>query len=265
MTRHGQTYRPPSGIEPRRIPLRSAVEEAIRLVSVAEMDNVAARLLGGTAIQLVARAAGVQHFAREPLDIDLVCRRDAGGRVEALLTKSGYRPDEQFNAMNGHRRLLFFDDTRGRQVDVFVGAFAMCHEIPLEGRLEVARTTLPLAELLLMKLQIIELNAKDQTDILGLLAAAEVGDHDRQAINGRYIAELCSCNWGLWKTVNINLERTRIAASRINVPDSVRAAIEDRLGQLEAMLEAAPKSRKWRLRARVGERVRWYEEPEEVS
>jgi hypothetical protein len=237
----------------------------VRLVTIASHSGVAVRLLGGTAIQLISRDAGIELFAREPQDIDLVCPRGIGRTAEELLDRCGYRADDTFNALNGHRRLLFFDDAHDRQVDVFVGEFTMCHSIPIARRLDLEPRTLPCAELLLMKLQIVELNAKDQTDILALLLSAEVTDHDRQAINGRYVAELCAMDWGLWRTVTMNVERTRAAAQHLGLSPEVTGVIDDRVTRLEAMLHEAPKPRKWRMRAKVGDRVRWYEEPEEVS
>lgn len=246
-------------------PLPEVVDEGIRLVSNADRKGVTARLLGGTAIQLIARNAGLGLFEREPKDIDLVCPRGAGSAVEQLLDQCGYRGDDTFNAINGHRRLLFFDDAHGRQVDVFLGQFAMCHSIPIAGRLGLAEHTLPLAELLLMKLQIVELNAKDQTDVFALLLCAEIANHDRGAVNGRYIAELCASDWGLWRTVTMNLDRTMKGPQDLELSQKVIAAIQDAVSCLELMLAEAPKTRKWKLRAKVGDRVRWYEEPEEVT
>lgn len=246
------------------VPLDGVIEEAVRLVAAAEQDGVLARLLGGTAIQIVARAAGRTEFAREPLDIDMICGRDAGSAMAAVLRDSGYRADEQFNAFNGHRRLLFFDDPHERQLDVFVAAFSMCHALPIGERLGLESLTLPLAELLMMKLQIVELNTKDQTDIFALLLCADVGDHDRGVLNGRYIAKLCAADWGLWRTVTLNLERTHRALAGLGTGGS-HVVIRDKVARLEAMIEETPKTRRWRLRAKVGERVRWYEEPEEVA
>jgi hypothetical protein len=245
--------------------LDDVVEEALRLVAVSESKGVVARLLGGTAIQALARRAACTAFAREPADIDLICPRGAGRPLGSVLAAAGYRQAEMFNAVNGHRRLLFFDDAHGRQVDVFIGEFAMCHSIPLEGRLELASPTLPLAELLLMKLQIVELNSKDQNDVMALLTCAQVADHDDQTVNGRYVAELCRNDWGLWRTITMNLVRMREATMARPTPSAMEARICRQLAELESMVEQAPKTRKWRLRAKVGERVRWYEQPEEVA
>ncbi|MBI2237176.1 MAG: hypothetical protein HYU54_01440, partial [Actinobacteria bacterium] len=42
------------------------------------------------------------------------------------------------------------------------------------------------------------------------------------------------------------------------------AVARERAAGLRRALEGAPKSLRWKVRARVGERVSWYQEPEEV-
>jgi hypothetical protein len=172
----------------------------------------------------------------------------------------GYEPHVGFNAMNGKERLLFYDNPNGRQVDVFVSSFRMCHEIPLEKRLPVDDDTVPLAELLLTKLQIIELNEKDVRDTVALLLEHEVTDDDA-GVNASHVAELCADDWGLWRTISHNLATLR---DRLDAYDVDREAVSSRVSAILDRIEAAPKSRSWRMRAKIGERKRWYELPEEV-
>jgi hypothetical protein len=161
--------------------------------------------------------------------------------------------------------MLFFDTAHDRQVDVFVGAFRMCHEIPFGKRLEVQDRTVPLAELLLTKLQIIELNEKDVRDTLLLVHGHEVAESDGDSINGRRIAELCAADWGLWRTITQNVEKVLEHASDYDVPAPDRERIEARLREILDRIEAEPKTRGWKLRAKIGERKRWYELPEDVE
>jgi hypothetical protein len=137
----------------------------------------------------------------------------------------------------------------------------MCHEIPLEERLEVDETSVPLAELLLTKLQIIELNEKDVRDAVALLLEHPLGDGDGGTVNASRVAKLCAEDWGLWRTITMNLDKVRQQASRYDVD---HGAVEQRLSELLDRIEAEPKSRGWKLRAKIGERKRWYELPEEV-
>jgi hypothetical protein len=223
------------------------------------------RLLGGMAIVLHVGELLHPAFRREIRDIDLATPRREGRKVADFLTDQGYEANRTFNAMHGARRLLFYDEPNGRQIDVFVGSFEMCHQLPLEERLELEPVTLPLAELVLTKLQIVKLNQKDAYDLYSLLLTHEVGDIDAETINATRIAELCAADWGLYRTLQINLERLRTAFEVPELSDAQMQTIRSRVQAIEHAIERAPKSRKWKMRARVGDRVRWYEDPEEVE
>jgi hypothetical protein len=218
------------------------------------------RLLGGVAVRL--RSAGLPTaLQREYKDLDFATTKKRVGDAQTLLRNLGYEPHTAFNTMNSRERLLFFDDANGRQVDVFVGAFRMCHQIPLETRLDVHGDTVPLAELLLTKLQIVELNEKDIRDAVALFLEHEVTDDDR-GINAVRVALLTGEDWGLWRTITKNLDSVR---AHLGSYDVDRERVADRITGLLDRIEAAPKSRGWKLRDRVGDRKRWYELPEEVG
>jgi hypothetical protein len=236
------------------------VGEGRRLLDAARAQSIPLRLLGGVAIRL--RSSGLpEALEREYKDLDLATTSRGRGVVSDLLKSAGYEPHVAFNAMNSKERMLFFDNAHARQVDVFVGSFRMCHEIPLEQRLEVDETSVPLAELLLTKLQIIELNEKDVRDTVAMLLEHPLGESDGMTVNAPQVARLCGEDWGLWRTITANLDAVRRQASRYDVD---HAAVEQRLAELLERIEAEPKSRGWRLRAKIGERKRWYELPEEV-
>jgi hypothetical protein len=244
--------------------LPDIVGEAERLLEAARREGTALSLLGGIAVRL--RASKIPpSLHREYKDIDFAVPKGGGKAASNLLTELGYEPSAEFNALNGRERLLFLDPVHGRQVDVFVGSFRMCHEIPFGDRLSPAQQTVPLAELLLTKLQIVELNEKDVRDTALLFYGHEVSDHDDDAINGDRIAELCAGDWGLWRTLTRNLERCREHLADYALPAEDSRLIADRLTQLLAQIEDRPKSRSWKLRAKVGERKRWYELPDEVA
>ena len=243
--------------------LASIVDEGRRLLDVARRDGTPLVLLGGVAVRL--RAADVPAaLDREYRDLDVAVPKGLGGNASKLLRHSGYEPEASFNAMNGKERLLFHDLEHRRQVDVFVGSFRMCHVIPLTERLASDESTVPLAELLLTKLQIVELNEKDVRDTLLLFHGHDIAEHDGNAVNGRRIAELCASDWGLWRTITSNLARCRDLLAGYPLPLEDAERISDRLGAALECIEAAPKSRSWKLRAKIGERKRWYELPEEV-
>ena len=239
------------------------IAEGKRLLAQAAEKGVPLRLLGGVAIKLRAPGDLPQAFARSYADLDFATTKKAVGRATDLFRSAGYTPQTAFNALHGGERLLFFDDEHDRQIDVFVGAFSMCHKIPLGNRIEVDQTSIPLAELLLTKLQVIELNEKDIRDTLALVHDHPVGDGDGDELNGARVAELCAADWGLWRTITQNLSVCRAFADSYDVPD--RTVLDQRLDDLLERIDRAPKARGWKLRARIGDRKRWYELPEEVA
>jgi hypothetical protein len=202
---------------------------------------------------------------RQYKDLDFAVPKKGAGNADKLLRDAGYEPHLTFNAMHARERALFFDDHHGRQVDVFIDSFRMCHKIPLNDRLDGNSPTVPLAELLLTKLQIIELNEKDVRDTVLLLHGHPVDEHDGDAVNGARIAQLCADDWGLWRTITANLDRCRSHIDDYELDQADRDRVHTRFDELLGRIEDEPKSRGWKLRARVGERKRWYELPEEVS
>lgn len=239
--------------------------EAQRLLLCADVAAVPLRALGGAAISLRLGERMPAGLRREIADIDFATLKRSGRAVETLLTDEGYEPNATFNSLHGARRLLFYDADHHRQVDVFVGGFEMCHEIPLEGRLMSEPQTLPLAELALTKLQIFKLNHKDLKDLCALLAVCRVDEGDGDAINAAHIAELCARDWGLYRTTTLNLQRLRDGYLAVDLPEVQRERLSVAIERLADAIEEQPKSGRWRMRARVGERMRWYEDPDEVS
>ncbi|HZE04907.1 MAG TPA: hypothetical protein VE127_06775 [Solirubrobacteraceae bacterium] len=244
--------------------LPSVVDEAERLLDQARRGGTTLALLGGVAVRLHAREVP-RSLDREYKDIDFAVPKGRGGDADKLLRSGGYEPEITFNAMMGKERMLFHDTAHGRQVDVFVGSFRMCHEIPFGNRLSAGEPTVPLAELLLTKLQIVELNEKDVRDTVLLFHGHDVADHDEDAVNGARIAELCAGDWGLWRTITANLSRCREHLNDYALPESDLKRIGARLDAVLERIEQEPKSRGWKLRAKIGERKRWYELPEEVE
>jgi hypothetical protein len=241
-------------------PEADIVREALRVLDSAA--DIRLRLLGGLAIAVSLPAQPL--LPRSYNDIDFITARGEGPKAAKLFEQLGYEGDRQFNALNGHRRLLFYDVGNERRVDVFVGRFEMCHMWPLERRLDVTDKTIPLADLLLTKLQIFAVNEKDQRDLVNLLHGHKLADDD-SGINAAYIAQLCAGDWGLWRTVTMNVERARGALQRFALAPQDEAIVTSRLDDLRKRIDAEPKSAKWKLRARVGERVQWYEDPEEIG
>jgi hypothetical protein len=242
-------------------PLEDLLAEAGRILDIAA--DVPLRVLGGVAVALSAE--GELLLPREYNDIDFITAAGRAPEVVHAFEELGYAGDQRFNGLHGHRRLLFYDTGNERRVDVFVAKFQMCHEIPLANRLTLNARTIPLADLLLTKLQVFALNEKDQRDIVNLLHAHPLSDSDAGGINAAYLARLLAADWGLWRTATLNVERVRGGLGRYRIAPEQEEVVRARLDDLRRRIDQEPKSTKWRLRARIGERVKWYEEPEEVG
>lgn len=244
--------------------LEDIQEEALRIVKDGDAQGIVLRLLGGLAVRLHSPSATHRALARSYPDLDFATPLRRSQQVESLFTGLGYEPNKTFNLFNGDRRLLFYDQPHGRQIDVFVGQFEMCHRLPITERLSLEPLTLPLAELLLTKLQIVQMNEKDVRDISALLLDHPLGDTDVETINLSRVVQLCDEDWGLWKTVTLSLNKVRDFSDSFSLETPAKAILVERLDQLEKSLGDSPKPLKWKMRARIGEKVKWYDLPEEV-
>jgi hypothetical protein len=239
-------------------------EEAARLVAAIAEHGVAARLTGGLAIARRCPSARRPPLAREYADVDLVCAPREGRALTETLTAAGYVADTHFNAVHGAHRLYFREGDGDRHVDVFVGEIRMCHVLDLRERLGLLPDTLTPSDLLLSKLQVVELNAKDGLDLLAILHDQPLVAGSDEALDPAYLGTLWGQDWPLWRTSQLTLRKVEeLAPATLEPPDAERVAAAIRA--LDELLETCPKSRRWKLRARVGERVRWYELPEEID
>jgi hypothetical protein len=239
--------------------------EALRLVEIAEDGGTPVRLIGGAAIWYRASERARQLFGREFADLDVVAHKRTSRALRDLLESEGYEPERVFNATHGAGRLLYHSADGGHDVDVFLDTFEMSHKLYLGDRIEIEATTLPAADLLLTKLQIAELNRKDASDTLMLLWDHDLADQDGpHHLNVKRVCDLCGSDWGLFTTINDNLRRTGELVDEFHLDAAERDSLVTKIDGLTDAMSHAPKTARWKVRARVGRRVRWYEVPEEV-
>jgi hypothetical protein len=186
--------------------------------------------------------------------------------VQALMAKLGYTDNQEVFIVSGGERSIFDRAEVGLHIDVFWEKLDFCHVIRWTGRLEVDSPSIPLAELLLEKMQIVQINEKDVIDTIMLLLEHPLGDIDQEVINMKRIAELCAADWGLWRTTTMNLDKVRqLAQGYDQLTAEQKAAVEQQVNAALARIEKEPKSMAWRLRSRVGDRVKWYKDVDEVG
>ena len=242
-------------------PLEETIAEAERVAEEASAQKVAVKLLGGAGIHLHSPSSHHAPLRRKYGDLDYVIASKDRKATLAFFPSIGYEANDRFNLMQGDRRLYFFDNSNGKQVDVFIDVIRMSHVIDLRGRLGHAGPCASPSDLLLSKLQIYEVNRKDLVDVTALVLDHPIKSNDDEAIDAAYVARLCGEHWGLYRTLQINLEKLRHTVGELDVD---RDTITSRVDELWDAVEKSPKPLKWRMRAQVGDRVRWYELPEEV-
>jgi hypothetical protein len=231
------------------------LREGQRLVECCRGAGVTLRLLGGVGILAHCPGALDRGGIREIADLDVVVGERQGRALGRVLADAGYRPETRFNALHGDRRMLFHGPLG--QLDVLVGTFEMCHTIRLGARLALDQPTVTVSDLLLTKLQIVQLNQKDAHDALALLGEHDLRRAEGDAVNLDYLDRLAATDWGLWRTVTGTLGRLREMTGD--------GAVHARIDAILASLHGVPKSTRFKLRARVGERVPWYVLPDEVG
>jgi hypothetical protein len=243
----------------------SPLQEGPRLVQMAGAAELPVRLFGGVAIWERSGERMRAALGREYADVDFVAHRRHSRALRDLLESDGYVPERTFNATHGASRLLYHAPDGSFHIDVFLDRFSMSHELDFTDRLELEPLTLTAADLLLAKLQVAEVNRKDLTDAAMLLLSHALGEQDGPGqLNAAYVAEVCAADWGLFTTVGDNLAALEDLSPELPLADQETAVLRARVTDLRERLERAPKSRAWKLRARIGRRKRWYETPEEV-
>ena len=252
-------------------PLADVVKEAERVVGGLAARGVTARLLGGVGVAVHRHGPVPAALQRSFADIDLVTGRKGGRPLADGLIALGYTANDRFNAVHGARRLLFYDTVNHRQLDVFVGEFAMSHRLDLDRRLNQHPRALAPADLMLTKLQIVEINRKDVVDAVRLLLGHEVAGPDRPAGPGQAdvisvdrLTEITRADWGWYTTFTDNLAAVAEAAPGL-LDEAAAPVVAARIESLAAALRGAPKTTRWKARAMVGRRAPWYELPEEVA
>lgn len=247
------------------------VREAEVMADGLKGTGILARLLGATAIRMHAHQYTELHEAlgRQLSDIDFASYSQQREKIEQYFTK------ELKYQMLGAAitpgllmdRCIFFDETGAKpRVDVFLDKLQMNHLIDFRGRLETYYPTIPITELVLEKLQIVRINEKDIKDLIVLFLAHEIGESGSDTVDAKYIAKLLSKDWGFYYTVSSNLKKLEPMTKKYEVlNEDFRREVLSKARRLEEYIEREPKNTKWKIRAKVGPSVSWYNEVEEVE
>lgn len=242
-------------------------EECEIILAEAKKQNVLLRVIGGMAVHLhCPQASLLPALKREYGDLDFVTASPDDQRMRDFFKSIQYGANTRFNALQGKTRMLFNSPDETWHIDIFINEFKMCHNIKFnKSRLLQDPITIPLAELFLTKMQIVEINAKDVKDIAAILLEHPFGSTDQETVNINRILEITNADWGFYTTVRINIDKIPALLDTLQLPDKESQLVRSRLAELAKAMDEAPKTTGWKIRAVIGKSKKWYEEPEDAA
>jgi hypothetical protein len=242
--------------------------EAQQIVAEGNARKLHLRLLGAIAFQVHCPKYSflTAKLGRVLTDLDLAAYGRERGTIEKMMRDLGYSDNPLFTGLFGHRRMVWDKKSNGLHVDIFFDKLVMNHEIPFANRLELEEYTIPLADMVLEKMQIVHINEKDVIDTIMLLREHPVGHSEKEMIDGGYMAKLLSNDWGFYYTVTSNLKKVRELLPKYpELTTEDRTDISDKAGKLLMVIEDEQKSMSWKVRSRLGTKRKWYAEVEEIA
>ncbi len=242
------------------------LEEARQLTVTAQQQGMILRVMGPIALHFYFPKYIELYRSMERLgervftDIDYASYGKHRGRLVPFFESMGYELEKRAAMISGGTRMIFFGE-RIPMIDVFFDKLNYNHPIEYKNRLEIHPYCVSLTDLLLQKLQIVEINDKDLKDTMLLFLAAPLGDQDTDTINVKYVNKIMSDDWGFYHTATTNLEKVKNSQHHVKaLTDEHHRVIETKINALLKLLEDSPKSGKWKARAKVGTTKRWYNE-----
>lgn len=237
-------------------------QAASMILQESSKAGIETRLLGGMAVYLTSPCTHDEPYARRIEDLDFAVSSKQGYQFSRLLESAGFAGDHEFNSIHGETRMLFSSELT--DIDVFVEEFAQCHKMNLAKTFKKTKSVIPLSCLVLTKLQVVEINRKDIMNILALLHDHPLSDQgsDEEILSIPMLKDVLGSDWGWYTTVTDNISKIRKMLPELGLKEDEKL-LNDRLEQFGRLAESFPKSLKWKLRAKIGRSVPWYELPEE--
>ena len=239
------------------------LEEAKAIIEPLNERGIPLRIIGALAFyhQCPGHRELYEKMQRAPTDIDFVGYSKHRKEIQSVLESRGYEGLERLNVLFGMKRQIYRHPETNLYIDIFYDVLDMCHKVNFKGRLEFDPLTISLTDLVLEKMQIVHINEKDIKDTILLFLEHDLSDGDESKINATYIAEELSKDWGYYYTVTTNLKKCKTFADNYDwLTDEDRRIVKDRIDRLLKTVEDKPKSRKWKLRAKIGTKKKWYQD-----
>ena len=216
--------------------LTEHLEEALLLIKDARAAGIECRLVGSLAVFFYVG----ERFRLRPVpakDIDLVSVIDSRRELQTFLKKMSWILDDSL-LMFAEKRETYRSGDLSETLDVYYDEIDGNHAIDVKGRLDITFPAITLTDLLLTKLQRVQMRIQDCWDTCALL------ELDPQGVELKYFAAVLGSDWGLYTTVMDNLEELEKVGGKTRL--------------LQTIALSGKKSLRWRLRSLVGRRKRWW-------
>jgi hypothetical protein len=246
------------------------IGEGTQLIEEAKKRDIHLRLLGAIAFQVHCPKFSYLSAKLERIltDIDFAAYGKEKDKVMKMMREFGYEDNPSVTALFGRNRLIWDNESKGIHIDVFLDKLEMNHDIPLKERLDLDELTISLADMVLEKMQIVQVNEKDYIDTIMLIREHAIGEDGRtpETIDAGHIAKLLASDWGFYYTVTTNLGKVQNRLAQYNdLTDEDRNDITMKIRELLKRIEDEPKSFSWKMRAKVGSKSKWYRDVEELA
>ena len=273
---------------------------AQKVIEEATKRNILIRICGSYGIYRVCK--GLQEIEQEkfvqppinrlfilgwklPRDIDFVALNQDSDIISELFQNLGFKQNRSLSSPIYRLRNIF--NYNKINIDLSFNTLEYNHRIDLQLknkiinqnetdinriRLQIGERTIPKTELLLQKLQIVEPGNKDLIDAWWLLKENNVktlnDENIDDGINTALINYYSEKDWGFYFTIIQNLNRIEeIIAQAYSVSsneDILNDVVLPKILLLKKIIEDHPKGFAWNFRSKIGTRVRWYNEVDEV-
>lgn len=249
------------------------LNEARTIVDKAAAAGITLRILGAVAVRMHSPDFTALHESLERVkgttdftDLDVMGYSRDRANVEPFFKSIGIAPEPRARkspAIWAYRQ-MYIERNGNFHIDVFFDKLEMSHTIDFTHRLDVDNPTISLADILLEKMQIHRINEKDIKDTIVLVRAHDLGSSERDVINEDYIAKLLSDDWGFYYTVIGNLQKTKLLLQDYGIPQTDKDNVASKIDRLIDRIEQEQKSMGFKLRAKVGEKKKWYNDVDET-
>lgn len=238
------------------------IDEAIHIIDVARNKGAILRLIGGLAVRNHCEI--IDFCERDYADIDLVGLKKHFKKINETFKELGYKENRNVAIATSGQQMQFYMEDLEDHVDVFLDTFRMEHDVVLKDRLTLEDYTISISDILITKLQIYTMNEKDLRDIITIVKDVPLGEEDKSGIiNVRYISKLCSRDWGLYIDIISNIDKCLNLMHHYNLSPEEVEQIQSKLNKIKEVIENEPKTRRWKLRAKIGKKKAWYRVVEE--